>query len=204
VILLVLAVVWGVLLASWLRSRTKGTFSDPVVTFRRHLSVLERATPTTVTPANRLRSGSIAGRTIPAYRSPSRPVATWRSGPPSRPGAGPGRSALRPPSAAGFRRRQAQRRRRDVLCVLLAGMVLTLLVAVVSGLSAVWALQVLFDMAFVAYVALLIRLRNLAIERDLKLAYLPPPVQARAARPRPAYDLGSANYGELALRRVAN
>ncbi|HEX4865029.1 MAG TPA: hypothetical protein VFV02_13230, partial [Acidimicrobiales bacterium] len=68
VVLLVLAIIWGVLLVSWLRSRTEGTFSDSVGTFRRHLSVLERAAPSTVAPANRLRSGPVAGRTsIPPY-----------------------------------------------------------------------------------------------------------------------------------------
>jgi hypothetical protein len=203
VILLVLAVVWGVLLFSWLRSRTQGTFSDPVVTFRRHLSVLERATPTTVAPANRLRSGSTAGRTIPAYR-PVSPATAWRPGSGPRPASGVNRNPLRPPSAAAFRRRQAQKRRRDVLFVLLGGMICTLLVAVASGLAAAWAIQVLFDVALVGYVALLIRMRNLAVERELKLAYLTPPAQSRGVRPRPAYEFGGADYGELALRRAAN
>ena len=72
-VLLVLAIIWGVLLVSWLRSRTEGTFSDSVGTFRRHLNVLERTTPSIVAPANRLRSGPVAGRTgIPPYRSTAR------------------------------------------------------------------------------------------------------------------------------------
>ena len=56
-------------------------------------------------------------------------------------------------------------------------------------------------MLFVGYVALLVRMRNLAAERELKLTFMPPPAAGRPARP--AYDLGR-DYGELSLRRAAN
>ncbi len=191
-VLLVLAIVWGVLLVSWLRSRTEGTFYDSVGTFRRHLRVLERAAPATMAPANRLRSGPIAGRPVAAYR----PAPAYRTG---RPVAGPG---LRPPTAAALRRRQTQKRRRDVFFALLAGVVGSFLLAMIPGLSIMWSAQVLFDLVFVGYVALLIRIRNLAAERELKLTFMPQP--ARAARPRPAYDLGTSGYGDLGLRRAAN
>jgi hypothetical protein len=77
----------------------------------------------------------------------------------------------------------------------------TFAVALVLGLKAMWAVQVVFDALFFGYVALLIRMRRLAAERAMKLTFMPPP--RRASRPEPAYDL-SRDYGELSLRRVAN
>ena len=195
-VLLVLAVVWGVLLVSWLRSRRQDTAYDSVGTFRRHLTVLERAAPSTVAPANRLRTGA-GGHVIPAYRPPG----TSRGGYANRPGTGPA-AGLRPPSPAVLRRRQAQRRRRDVFFVLLAGVIGSFLLAIIPGLSIMWSVQVMFDVVFLLYVGLLVRARNLAAERDLKLTFMPSPA-ARPAR-RPAYDLGTAGYGDLSLRRVAN
>jgi hypothetical protein len=196
VVLLVLAVVWGVLLVSWLRSRRQDTAYDSVGTFRRHLTVLERAAPATVAPANRLRTGGVAGHVIPAYRPPG----AVRGGYAARPGPSPV-AGLRPPSPAALRRRQAQRRRRDIFFVLLAGVAGSFLLAIIPGLSIMWSVQVMFDIIFLLYVALLVRARNLGAERDLKLTYMPSP--ARPAR-RPAYDLGTAGYGDLSLRRVAN
>jgi len=210
VVLLVLAIVWGVLLVSWLRSRTEGTFTDSVGTFRRHLTVLERAAPATVIPANRLRTGPIAGRGVSAYRSPVRPTTPLRPNYSGRPGGAVSGTGLRPPTAASLRRRQAQKRRRDVLFALLAAVCGTFLLALIPGMSVMWSVQVVLDMIFVGYVALLIRMRNLAAERELKLTFMPDQqVRSggrRVRRPgtRPAYDLGSGGYGELALRRAAN
>jgi hypothetical protein len=196
VVLLVLAIIWGVLLVSWLRSRRQDTAYDSVGTFRRHLTVLERAAPSSVTPANRLRSVGAPGHAIPAYRPP----AAVRGGYAGRPGVGPAVS-LRPPSPASVRRRQAQRRRRVVFFVLLAGVLGSFFLAIIPGLSVMWSVQLMFDAVFAVYVAMLIRARNLAAERDLKLTFMPSP--ARPTR-RPAYDLGSAGYGDLSLRRAAN
>jgi hypothetical protein len=111
-------------------------------------------------------------------------------------------AGLRPPSVAMRRRRQAQKRRRDVFFALLAGVVGTFLLAIIPGLSVMWSVQVLFDVLFGGYVALLIRMRNLAAERELKLTFMPQ--HAGAIRPRPSYDFGSGGYGELSLRRAAN
>jgi hypothetical protein len=241
VVLLVLAIVWGILLVSWLRSRAEGTFSDSVGTFRRHLSVLEKAAPYRVAPANRLRGpapipafrapAAIRGERIGAARSavsPSRPLAgshplagssrplagASRSGAgsshplagPSRSGAGSSRSGAGPSrgpvTAVALRRRQSQKRRRDVFFALLAGVVGSFLIAIIPGLSVMWPVQVLFDVMFVAYVAVLIHLRNVAAERDLKLRFMPP--APRAARPKPSYDFGGSGYGDLDLRRAAN
>lgn len=192
-VLLVLAIVWGILLVSWLRSRAEGTFSDSVGTFRRHLSVLEKAAPYRVPPANRLRGPA----PIPAYRAPAA-IRGERIGA-TRPLANPAR---RPVTPTALRRRQSQKRRRDVFFALLAGVVGSFLIAIIPGLSVMWSVQVLFDVMFVAYVAMLIHLRNVAAERDLKLRFMPP--ATRAARPRPSYDFGGSAYGDLDLRRAAN
>jgi hypothetical protein len=209
VVLLVLAIIWAVLLISWLRSRTEGSFSDSVGTFRRHLTVLERAAPSTVAPANRLRAGPIGGRGAAAYRSPVRPASSMRTGYRAGPiGGGAVGVARRPASSATLRRRKAQKRRRDVFFALVAGVVGTLAASIIPGLSVMWPVQAAFDVVFVGYVALLIRMRNLAAERELKLTFMPQqgrgPRSAHSARPRPTYDFGSAGYGELALRRAAN
>ena len=100
-------------------------------------------------------------------------------------------------------RRSSQKRRRDVFFAIVAGVVGSLFLAIVSGVSAMWSVQVLFDLALVAYVALLIRMRNLAAERELKLTFMPQSAP-RARRPKPAYDLGVNGYGDLDLRRAAN
>lgn len=202
-VLLVLAIIWGVLLVSWLRSRTEGTFSDSVGTFRRHLTVLERTTPSVVAPANRLRSGPVAGRaTIPPYRPSARlagqPVA--QPGGPQR-AVAPGRSAGGRPQST-LARRRSQKRRRDVFFAMLAGVLGSLVLSVVSGMSAMWTVQIVFDLLFTAYLALLIRMRNLAAERELKLTFMPQ--SARRARPRPAYEAAASGYADLDLRRAAN
>lgn len=207
-VLLVLALVWGALLISWLRSRSVNTFGDSVGTFRRDLKVLQRATPTTVRPANRLRDGhgrvpaatglrgatAIRGTRIDAVSEEN------RHRPAGRPGAG---SRLTRPvagNAAALRRKQAQKRRRDVFLALLAGAAGSLLLALIPGMSIMWSVQVLFDVLLGGYVAVLVRLRNLAAERELKLRFIP---SHRAAR-RPAYDFGPAGYGDIELRRAAN
>ena len=195
-VLLVLAIVWGVLLVSWLRSRTNGTFYDSVGTFRRHLTVLERATPAGVHPANRLRTGPMVGRPV----RPS-PVRSRLPGPPD----GPGRAAGLAPAPSLARSAPAspgpEAAARCVLC-LLAGVVGTFLLAIIPGLSVMWSVQVLFDLLLVGYVALLVRMRNLAAERELKLTFMPQ--QTGALRPRATYDFGNGGYGELGLRRAAN
>jgi hypothetical protein len=186
VVLLLLALIWGALLVSWLRSRSATTFTDSVGTFRRHLNVLERATPTTVRPANRLSDPRPQYRPGPAGRS-------------SVPGRRPGPMAA---NASAMRRRQAQKRRRDVFFALMAGTVGAFALALIPGMSIMWSVQVLFDLMLGSYVAVLVRLRNQAAEREMKLRYMS--AGRPAARPRRTYDFGAAGYGDLELRRAAN
>jgi hypothetical protein len=105
-----------------------------------------------------------------------------------------------------MRRHQAQRRRRDVLLALVVGAAGSLLLALIPGLSVMWTVQIVFDLMLLGYVALLVRMRNLAFEREAKLTYIRPieprPI-ARGSRRRVAYDFGGPGY-DLDFRRAAN
>jgi hypothetical protein len=105
-----------------------------------------------------------------------------------------------------LRRRQAQRRRRDVLIAILAGAAGSFILAAVLGVSMMWPVQVLFDVMLVAYIALLVRMRNLALEREAKLTYLRERgrvARARIPSSRDAYEFGTPGY-DLDFRRAAN
>ncbi len=82
----------------------------------------------------------------------------------------------RPRPSASTARSRTLRRRRDVLSGLAATVGVTLLLAVVTGLSSLFVmLHVLADLLLVAYVALLIHQRNVAAERDMTISFLPQP-----------------------------
>ncbi len=87
-----------------------------------------------------------------------------------------------------FARQQARRRRRDTLSVLAAVFVAALLLATVTGATAVWALCGLVGVALASYVAQLAHLRRMAVERERKLHFLDAGeavVPARGGAPRP-------------------
>jgi hypothetical protein len=119
----------------------------------------------TVAPANRLHLPHSYG-TIGPYRPP---VATQG----------------RIPAGRG-KRQQAQKRRRDVLLGLVVAIVGSALLALVPGLGIMWMVNIAVDLMFVGYVALLVRMRNVAAEREMKLTFLP------GARPVPLH----ARYGD--------
>ena len=158
--LLFLAVLWAAVAASFLRERIGGAPGDSVVSFRRQLHVLQRTGPVSVPPANTLRAG---------YGVPS--------------------LSTRPVPSVAARRARTLKRRRDVLFSLLGAMGVTLVLGAIPSLRALWGLHVVLDLLFAGYVAALVRLRNIAAERDMKLRFLP-----GAAHAEPA----------LALRRSAN
>ena len=192
-VLLVLALIWGALAVSWLRSRSTSTFSDSVGTFRRHLTVLERTSPTTVAPANRLR-GINPGRTTPSVGLNRRPVQMGVSI--------PMRTMPMAANSAALRRRAAQKRRRDVFFALLAAATGSLALALLVGISIMWPVQIVCDLLLGGYVMLLVRIRNVAAERELKLRFIP--ADRPVARARRSYDFGAAGYGDLDFRRAAN
>ena len=144
--------------------------------------------PPPVMPANRLRSGPVGGRGHAVYRPPAR--APCRGRLPRRSvarSAGAGRRPIPrpPPSGAGRRRSGAG----TCSSPCWPGWSARFLVALIPGLSVMWSVQVVVRRGLcLGYVALLVRMRNLAAERELKLTFMPPP--ARAARAGRAYDLG--------------
>jgi hypothetical protein len=170
-VLVILGGIWAaVIIVPLVRARTEGGLGDSIGTFRRHLSVLERAAPISVSPANRLRL-PVSQSAIPPYRPPTGPSRARQTSLAGAPGRRPGSTAVS--TAAIQRRRQAQRRRRDVLVALLAGIAGSLLLGMIHGLRVMLAVNIVLDLLFVAYIALLIRMRNLAAEREMKVTYLP-------------------------------
>jgi len=159
VVLLILAALWAALLVPpYLRNRAENRPADSIGDFRHQLRVLQRTGPSSVAPANRLFG--------PAPSVP--PYAPYAAG--FRP-AGLGR----PMSSAAMRRRAQQRRRRDIFLSLMALTSLSGVCGFVPGLSAVWYLTGVMAVALVGYVLLLVRMRNLAAEREMKLRFLPQP-----------------------------
>lgn len=177
-VLIVLAMVWAaVLIPPMLRARAEASPADSIGSFRRQLNVLRRTAPPAVPPANSLG--------LPRYPSPV-PVPTYQPVPV--PTYQMARSYS--PSPDSSRRARTLRRRRDVLLALIAAMGLTFVLAFVPGFGMLWGAHFALDLAFLGYVGLLVRMRNLAAEREMKLRFLPgPAVQAEPV---------------LALRRSAN
>lgn len=150
-ILVVLALIWAVVLVPpMLRARAEARPADSISHFRRHLNVLQRTGPTAVRPANTLR--------IPNF-VPAAPAPSYRM------------SRNYSPEAA--RRSRTLKRRRDVLFTLLAAMGVTLVLGLIPPLRMLWAAHVVLDLMFGVYVALLVRARGLAAEREMKLRFLP-------------------------------
>jgi hypothetical protein len=160
VVLLILGVVWAVVLGpSLLRRRAERHSADSIGAFHRQLRVLEHTGPSLVDPANRMVTAQ-------------RPVT-------SAPAAGPHQHDVRHDP---FFRPDAVRRRRDVLLVLTATTVVTGLLGIIPSMQPVLVLTVLGFAALIGYVALIVRLRSHALEREVKLRYLP-----QAASPEPAF-----------------
>ncbi len=90
----------------------------------------------------------------------------------------PGGPSMRPggpPRAQdAYARQRARRRRRDTLGVLTMVFASTVLIGFVPGASAAWVLSAVSGVALAAYVALLVRMRQAAEERERKLHYLRP------------------------------
>jgi hypothetical protein len=184
VVLLILAGIWAaVIIAPMVRARVEGTPADSIGSFRRQLSVLQRTAPSVVHPANRLRADT--GAAIPPYRPQVAP-----------------QLPLVASSNAALRRQQIRRRRRDVFFALIAGTAGSLLLGLLPGLQVMLFVFAVFAVLLGGYVALLIRLRNLAAEREMKLRFLPsaslpeaaPPLRGRGARePSPVLMQRSAS-----------
>jgi hypothetical protein len=118
---------------------------------------------------------SVLGRTTPsATAHPIRPVYAP--------------AVARPVRRPTARHSAIRRRRRQILQGMLVAMGGTLLLGLTPWFRSLLAVHVLVDLLFVAYLVLLVRARNVAEERRVKVRFLP------AGPPEPA----------LLLRRSAN
>lgn len=171
-VLSLLAVVWlAVLAPPLLRRGVETRRSDSVGDFRRHLGVLQRTGPSVIAPAH-----TRMARQVPPY-APGLPV------------------TRRANATARASRSQTLRRRRNVLLGLLAASVFFLALGAMPGLHMVLAVAGVSVLMLLGYVAMLVRMRNVAAERDMKLTFLPGTVSMGPAVP--AVDPG------LFLRRSA-
>jgi type II secretory pathway component PulM len=167
VVLLILAVVWGVFLVPQvLRARADRGPADSIGSFRNQLSMIERTAATTVAPGRYARPAPLGGGVIGGSYAIRQPFA--------------------PPTRA-----ELQRRRQNVLLGLLAAVIVTLALGLVW--TPLFAVNVLADLALGAYVALLVRARTIAAEREVKVRYLRGPALVSAP----------AHGAEPALRSIA-
>jgi hypothetical protein len=161
-VLLVLAALWGAFFL-WpiLSGRSSGRRADSIGDFTYRLGVI----------------GKTGGHRRRRQPPTAIPVAMPPSIPPSRPlGAAGNPGVTRISSPATMTR--SQRRRRDVLLVLGVAVLSTLLLAVVAGNPLFYLVQAFTDVMLVAYLALLVRMKQTAIERKAKVHYLPAPAPA--------------------------
>jgi hypothetical protein len=161
-VLLSLVVVWAVFLVpQWLRHRAEKTPADSIGAFRNQLNVLERTTPG---QPRRARAAAMPSMSMPMPLAPQA-------------GLGLGRPLGRPVS----HKELVRRRRANILFGLLGAMAVTLLGGLVF--SKLLLVHVALDLLFVAYCAMLVRARNLAAEREMKVRYLPGPAMGGAEQP---------------------
>ena len=157
-VLLILAVVWGVfLIPQVLRARADRGPADSIGSFRNQLSMIERSLPEGSARITHLNAARRAQAAMPSVGY--QPMAGYR-----------------PPS-----RSELQRRRRDVLLALLAAVIVTLALGLLF--KPFFALNLAADVALAGYVTLLVRARTIAAERERKVRSLPGPVPMHAPEP---------------------
>ena len=165
-VLLLLGAIWAAfLLPPLLRARSEHRPHGSIVDFRRQLNVLGRTTP--VSPSLGLRPSQPATRPAMGLTPPA---------------------AYAPVTRPSRRASTAAKRRRDVFFGLLALMAGSLVLSFVPAFGFLLVVHLVLDVLFVAYVAALVYLRNLAAEREMKVSFMP------QAQREPA----------LALRQSAN
>jgi hypothetical protein len=179
-VLLILAVLWAaVLVPPALRSRSEGRRGETIGPLNYRLG--------SGGPGSGRPLGSMFNRGPGGFRPaafPPGPVGTARAGAPVRP---PGEMT------------PAQKRRRDVLVLLLAGVGLTFVMAVFTGMVALWLFHLLADAFLGGYVYLLLQMKQRGGIVGARPS-LPPPIPLE--RPRQARHVAHRSP-ELALRRTA-
>jgi len=150
VVLFVLAILWTWYLVTWLHSRSEHRNVNSISSFSKHLSVLERTSP------------SRAGFSTITARPAARPAVVPSPAHNGR----PARSA-----SAGMTLSAAHRRRRDLLTGL--GIITLVSVAAAGIAGGVFVTVAVVSLVLLgAYVALLARSRQLQAERAEKVHYL--------------------------------
>lgn len=152
-VLVILAVLWAAFfLWPLLQGRTTGRRADSVGDFSYRLGVIGKTGGHL-----HLHRRRAAPSPIPLRVAPTRALA-----------------AVSPLPAGSGSASRAQRRRRDVLMVLGCAVVSTLLLAVVAVNPLFWMVQLFADALLATYVVLLVRMKQVALERRAKVHYLPP------------------------------
>jgi hypothetical protein len=176
VVLGLLAVVWiAVLAPPLLRKGAETRRADSIGDFRRQLVVLQRTGPSVISPAN-TRVDRQLGSPAPAYAAPASASAS---------------APARAPRQSRQATLSARRRRRNVLVTLTLTTLLLVVLGAVPGMHLLLVVAAVSGVLLVLYVSLLVRMRNAAAEREMKLSFLPGPA---------AY----AAPGAPLLRRSAN
>ena len=154
-VLFILAVAWAVYLVNWARSRSEHRSVNSISSFNKHLSVLERTSPGRGAAPTRI-AGPAPQRSAVSLARPAFAPTPYRH-------------------SGAMTRQQARERRKNVLLVLTGAVLVTLVLAIGVGGPALY-LNLLADALLAAYVVLLVQLRRMAEERQLKVRYLQPQV----------------------------
>ncbi len=175
------AILWGVVVVYWAWSR-RPVFGDSIGLFRHELHALANAAPARVPPANRRRPlpYTVSGPRYP-LGEPSGDLAPSTAGTAAVPASLPAALAA---AALSAKRLKARRRRRDVLCVLLAVVVVSALGSLARRSLLTLSIQALSDLALAAYAYLLVARTRASMARSAE----PRATMARSAEPRPTMD----------------
>ena len=181
-VLVILGLIWGfVLIPPYLQTRRESRPGDSIASFRQQLNVLERATPGG--RSSNLARLDVGRHDIPRHHAGASVAALAGRSP---------QQGRRPASShAAVRRAEIRRRRRDVFVTLLGAVGVTFLLAVALG-GPVWMLHLVVDVAFVAYIALLVSLQQQTTEKEQKVRYMPPTEARRRQQPP---QLAMRRYG---------
>jgi hypothetical protein len=135
------------------RNRADGRPADSIKQFHRHLRVLNGTEPHGYSRALTAQAGTAVITAPMAYRGSRR-------------------------SSAELRRRRTIERRRNVLFSLVGASVFTLFLAI-AGVGHMVLLNALSDAMLAGYIGVLVYLRSNALERDVKVRYLPQHIAAQ-------------------------
>lgn len=190
-VLVILVLLWvAVLLPPALRARVERRPADSISTFRRQLTTLRRTRPGMPSAAHLRRPAR--GATVVNFqpRGGRRPMGPGPVGRPvarpvGRPPARTGPAGRRPAAARSGANRPGSRsvkRRRDIFVALVTASLATLVLGLFApGMGFMLLVNLVADVLLGAYVALLLRQRNLVAEREMKVRFLPRPQAVQPA-----------------------